>query len=442
MAITSTILSTVPTSIYTSQGNNAITTMYICNTGNIAVQFDIHAVSAGQTANLNNVIYYQVLLEAKDTYVIDSEKLILSNNDSLQASVTDPALSSSQGLSDTLWGSTDNNVNDIVWSQDRNEYLVVGDSGKVAASSTAESWEFRSDLINLGWPANVRINGITKIPYKKYIAVGDGGWSASSSDGIQWEYTTAISSTTWGTGNIYAVTNNGSIYVAVGAGGRVATSLNGISWQFQSGLSSTGWGISDVWVIIWDGEQFVAGGDSGKIAYSVDGENWNYVSSLANNIAWGIGNRVTGLSYSGSSVLGYLVVTRDSNRSARSTNLTTWVYDNGLANVGDSVIPGAAGVTFKPGYGFYVIGLKPKIYRMDLSNTWVLYDDDLLSAPWSSTVASDLYWNAYNSEFVAIGYDARIATSPDAIVWTYRGRNNTANILIPNVVVTVSSIGI
>lgn len=91
MALTSTLLSNVPASIYTSVGSSVVTAMYICNSGNLALHFSIYAVPSGNTASVNNAIYYQTPLTNNDTYVIDSEKLMLENGDSIQAGLTLPA---------------------------------------------------------------------------------------------------------------------------------------------------------------------------------------------------------------------------------------------------------------------------------------------------------------------------------------------------------------
>ena len=87
MALTSTVLSTNTQSIYTSVGNNAVTTMYLCNTGNVTAHFSVYAVPSGNSASNDNAIYYRVPLTSQDTYVIDNEKLILGNGDSIYANI-------------------------------------------------------------------------------------------------------------------------------------------------------------------------------------------------------------------------------------------------------------------------------------------------------------------------------------------------------------------
>lgn len=85
MAIQSTTINSALQPIYTSDGTNAIVVAYFCNTSPNPVTFSVHAVVNGGTANGNNIIYSNVNLTAEDTYVMDNEKLILSDGDSLYA---------------------------------------------------------------------------------------------------------------------------------------------------------------------------------------------------------------------------------------------------------------------------------------------------------------------------------------------------------------------
>lgn len=87
MAFTSTFLSNIPQSIFTSTGNNAITTMYFCNTGNVLAHFNVYAVPFTGNAEANTAIYFRVPLTIHDTYVMDTEKLVLEDGDSLWANV-------------------------------------------------------------------------------------------------------------------------------------------------------------------------------------------------------------------------------------------------------------------------------------------------------------------------------------------------------------------
>ena len=88
MAIQNTLLSTLISSVYTSTGNSAVTSVYFCNSGASAVNFSVYAVPNGSTANINTRIYSNIQLASSDTYVLDVEKLILGNGDTVQASAT------------------------------------------------------------------------------------------------------------------------------------------------------------------------------------------------------------------------------------------------------------------------------------------------------------------------------------------------------------------
>lgn len=85
MALKNTLIGTDATPIYISNGNNAIVTAYFCNFGLNPVTFSVHAVPAGAQPELYNTIYSEVNLTSKDTYVWDSEKLILGDGDTIWA---------------------------------------------------------------------------------------------------------------------------------------------------------------------------------------------------------------------------------------------------------------------------------------------------------------------------------------------------------------------
>jgi hypothetical protein len=69
----------------TSVGGQAVTTMYFCNTNTAATAFTLHVVPAGFTANANNIVYKNKLITSGDTYIVDWEKLILAQGDTIRA---------------------------------------------------------------------------------------------------------------------------------------------------------------------------------------------------------------------------------------------------------------------------------------------------------------------------------------------------------------------
>ena len=89
MSITNTKINTALKSIYTSVGDNAVVVAYFCNTSEQSVDFSVHAVSSGNIATPDNLIYSNVNLTSNDTYVMDNEKLILGDGESLWAVATE-----------------------------------------------------------------------------------------------------------------------------------------------------------------------------------------------------------------------------------------------------------------------------------------------------------------------------------------------------------------
>jgi hypothetical protein len=441
MAFTSTVLDVFPQSIFTSNGSNAITTMYICNTGNIEVQFSIYAIPAGNAVTDNRSIYYRVPLTSHDTYVIDSEKLILENGDSLYADFLDPYSLRTISLSETEWDVGNGTIYSSYWSSDRSEYMIGGADGKLAVSKTGESWEFVNGLANIGWPTGSHVRSITRIPGKKYLVGGDNGYVAASTDGKIWDFLSSLRSTTWGNVNINAVASNGSLYMAVGDQSLVASSTDGSNWTIHIGLTGTAWGIASVTAIAWTGTEFILGGESGRIAFTVDGTFFNYINGLRNNNAWGPSTRVTSLLYSGFPDVGYLALSIDNNKAARSLGGVAWYYEPGLAALSGNATPGITGITYRPGFGFYTSSQSSEIYIFENNLTWSKIDQ-LSNPPWGSIACTSILWNTARAEFLITGYTSKVATSPDAITWTYRTDYSSTGATLPNVIATVSSIRI
>jgi len=88
MALTNTTLTTAPTALFTSTGTNAVIVMYLCNTGATPAEFSLYAVPAGATAGASTIIYSQVSLTGSDPYVLDTERLLLNNGDSVWGSAS------------------------------------------------------------------------------------------------------------------------------------------------------------------------------------------------------------------------------------------------------------------------------------------------------------------------------------------------------------------
>ena len=83
--------------MYVSTGNTAVTWLSLTNYSAGNVTANLYVVPAGSTANVLNAVLANIEIAAGDTYQIYSanEKLVLGNNDSVQANANaDNALNS------------------------------------------------------------------------------------------------------------------------------------------------------------------------------------------------------------------------------------------------------------------------------------------------------------------------------------------------------------
>jgi hypothetical protein len=86
MAIKNTTLDTSPTAIYTSVNDSAVTTIYFCNKTVGPVIFNLHIAHIEQAADSTNIVYNGIEIAPTDTFVLDTEKVILADGDSIYAS--------------------------------------------------------------------------------------------------------------------------------------------------------------------------------------------------------------------------------------------------------------------------------------------------------------------------------------------------------------------
>jgi hypothetical protein len=90
MAITNYQVGTgTGTEAFAATADTAVTAMYITNKSSTAGNVDIYVVPSGDTVSDNFKIYNNLQIPAEDTYVIDSEKLILENGDKIYIAAPD-----------------------------------------------------------------------------------------------------------------------------------------------------------------------------------------------------------------------------------------------------------------------------------------------------------------------------------------------------------------
>jgi hypothetical protein len=94
MPISNTRLTlTSVTPVYISAGNNAVTTIIVCNTGtpNLtdetvnASNLTLYVIPNGQPAGDNTTIVKNLIIPAGETVFFSDEKVILGNGDAIQA---------------------------------------------------------------------------------------------------------------------------------------------------------------------------------------------------------------------------------------------------------------------------------------------------------------------------------------------------------------------
>lgn len=88
MAIAQNQLGTGATTVYTSTNNSAMTAIYFMNNHSSAVTVQIYIVPSGDSAAADTQIVKDLSIDAGDTYVFDTEKIILANGDTLQAAAS------------------------------------------------------------------------------------------------------------------------------------------------------------------------------------------------------------------------------------------------------------------------------------------------------------------------------------------------------------------
>ena len=91
MAIKSTTLDSTATTVYQSRGNTIVTSLYFCNRNDlVSVTFDLYLVPnlSGSTNIDDHIVYKSVQIAPLDTYVIDTEKLMLDDADMIQATAS------------------------------------------------------------------------------------------------------------------------------------------------------------------------------------------------------------------------------------------------------------------------------------------------------------------------------------------------------------------
>ena len=74
-----------PTTVYTSSGESAVTTIFFCNTDSSAIDVTCWIVPNGDTLGDEHMIMKELTISATDTFAFGSERILLGNGDTIQA---------------------------------------------------------------------------------------------------------------------------------------------------------------------------------------------------------------------------------------------------------------------------------------------------------------------------------------------------------------------
>jgi hypothetical protein len=88
MSVQNTALTTTAQAVYTSTGNTVVSTMHIPNYTGTPVTCNVWVVPNGGIPSFTNIIYGNLTITAYNTLVIDREKFILADGDTLHANVS------------------------------------------------------------------------------------------------------------------------------------------------------------------------------------------------------------------------------------------------------------------------------------------------------------------------------------------------------------------
>jgi len=92
MAITNfQVTANTASAAFTASADTAVTVIYVTNKSSSDGNVNIYVVPSGDSVSENFKIYNNLLIPAQDTYIVDTEKLILENGDAIYIEAPDSA---------------------------------------------------------------------------------------------------------------------------------------------------------------------------------------------------------------------------------------------------------------------------------------------------------------------------------------------------------------
>ena len=74
-----------PTTVYTSSGESAVTTIFFCNTDSSSIDVTVWIVPSGDTLGDEHMIMKELTINATDTFAFGSERILMGASDTIQA---------------------------------------------------------------------------------------------------------------------------------------------------------------------------------------------------------------------------------------------------------------------------------------------------------------------------------------------------------------------
>ena len=92
MAITNfQVAATTGSAAFTASADTAVTVIYITNKSNSDGTVDVYVTPNGASVSENHLVYTELTVKARDTYIIDTEKMILENGAKIYIAAPDSA---------------------------------------------------------------------------------------------------------------------------------------------------------------------------------------------------------------------------------------------------------------------------------------------------------------------------------------------------------------
>ena len=88
MALSNTAVLSSATDIYVSTGETCVVSAFFCNYSSSPVTINLFAIAEGGAANDGAIIFKNLSINANDTFIFNTERLILADGDKLVASAS------------------------------------------------------------------------------------------------------------------------------------------------------------------------------------------------------------------------------------------------------------------------------------------------------------------------------------------------------------------